>query len=808
MDLPNLFSSNSEKDSQLTTIFIHLTDIKLQSFLLDISNEGVKILDKSTVSNYEGVDNCLVRVDESLQQLGKESEKVSTVIFGLNHDWVKSGEVIEEKKPLLKKLTDDLSLKPMGFIVISEAVVQQKISGNSMFSGIISIFTEKNLTLSLVSQGKVKSIESVGRSSDGKGDFLEGLARFSAKSLKDGYYLPTKIILASLDLDEAELKKHQQLIYDSDWSTQTQFLQPPAVSVVPQKEYEEMITKEAAKAIALQKGMTQAAMAVIAIKDTEIDSSTNLNSEELGFSEILPGTRDKLEDELDDKLEDEPDDKLEDKQDLDEGDVLDLDMNSEIDEKDADFDEKLNNKLPTSFGVPISSKSFDKELDMSEDGNLKLPDFEDDSELAVDFSGKSSGDRVDDEGSETKHIFGDKKSLDGKKIKKHYKNYKLYSLVGFFLGFIAFLVIAFFGIGNMASAEVVIGLETKPVSKDLEIVLDTSIKETDTDNLVLAADKLSKSKESESMMQTTGIKIVGEKAKGKVIIYNNLVAAEKLLTKGTVLSTGEIKFELDDDVTVPAASSPKAGELVPGKLEATVTALAIGAEGNIVEDTELTVLPFDKSSYYASAFDENFAGGASREVKVVSEADRLELLKDLRKELTEKINKEFQDESGNGIYIFPSKNIVSEVANFNFEVGNEAEELSLILNIEIEAISYTAEDLKPLASKVLASEIPENYILFDGDPQILSAPTESDLDSLDIEKPVTLSVNISSFAIPILSEETIKNDILGKSIEDAKSILVSKEEIKSVEISITPSIVKSLVRKIPLKQEKIKVDFK
>ncbi|MBU0974775.1 hypothetical protein KKD03_03690 [Patescibacteria group bacterium] len=761
MDLPNLFSTNSDKDNQVMTIFIHLTDIKIQSFLLSISNEGVRILGKSNVSNYEGVDNCLVRVDESLQQLGRKSEKVSLVIFGLNYAWVKKGEVTEDKNPLLKKLTDDLSLKPMGFIIISEAIVQQKISSNSMFTGIIAVFSEKNLTLSLIHQGKVKAIETVGRSSDGKGDFLEGLARFSAKSEKEGFYLPSKIIMASLDLDEKELKKHQQYIYDSDWAVQTQFLQPPTVTIILQKDYEEMITKEAAKAVALQKGMTKAAMAVIATRDLDVKQPTELDSDELGFSEVNP------------------------------------DQDSELEVATKIIDDAVL-ESPTSFGVPISTKEFDKELVSGSESNLKEPDFEDDSELAVD----------DQSYGETKHIFDKNRSHDDVGAKKHYKNFRLYTLVGFIAGLFALLVIGFFGITNSAIAEVGVVLETKSVSKDLEITLDTSISETNSEKLILAAGKISKTGKSESSMQTTGITIVGEKAKGKVFIYNNLVAAEKLLTKGTILSAGDVKFELDDDVTVPAASSPKPGELVPGKIEAFVTATKIGADSNIVENVELLVLPFDKSSYYAVVIDADFIGGSSREVKVVSVEDRIELLTDLKKEIIEEINKEFQDDSGDGVYILPSKNIVSEEASYNFEVGNEAESLSLTLTLEIETIKYTSEDLKPLATKVLASEIPENYKLFDGDPQILSAPTENDLDTLDTTKPVTLSANISSFAIPIISEEKIKGEITGKSIDEARSLLEAKDEIKSAEIIINPSFARLLIRKIPGKLEKIKVEFK
>jgi hypothetical protein len=766
MDLPNLFSSNSDKKDQLMVIFIHLTDIKIQSFLLSISNEGIEIIEKSKISSYEGPGNYLIRADESLQELGKKSESVNSVIFGLNNSWVSKGEVVKEQKPLLKKLTDELSLEPMGFIVISEAIVQQKISNNSMFSGIISVLSKGHLTLSLVHQGKIRSVESVGRSSDGKGDFLEGLARFSAKSEKEGFYLPNKIVLSSMDLDTSKLKEYQQLIYDFDWKKQPQFLQPPTVDILSQSDCENMISNEAAKAVALQKGMTQAAIAAT-IDKKQSETATELNSNELGFNDV------------------------------------------KID--DSKKEEIVSDKKASSFGIPISTEEFDKELIASnEESNLSEPDFEEESELAVDFSSKDDKKVVTKVSTDSSNGLGthilDKRNKPAKEA-KHYKNYKLYSIVGFVTGLVALLIIGFFGIRSSALAQVDINLKTKPVSKDLKITLDTSIRETDIDGLVLAADKVTRSKQSESIMQTTGVTIVGENAKGKVAVYNN-TDAEKILTKGTVLKIDELQFSLDEDITIAAATSPNPGVTEHGKVETTATAVQIGADSNITKDTQLEVLPFDKSSYYAYVIDEDFIGGSSREVKVVSENDRLELLLDLRKELIEEINKEFNDESGEGVYILPSNNIISEKTEFSFEVGNEAEELSLILDIELEAITYTAKDLKPIATEVLASEIPDNYRLADVDPQILSAPTESDLDDLDTEKPVTLSANISSFAIPEFSMDSIKEDISGKPIDDAKSLLESRDEIESVEVVLTPGISKLLVKKIPGNFEKINIRFK
>ncbi len=722
MELSSLFSNPVKKDELLLVIFINLTAIKLQSFLLLISSTGVEVKQKSKIVEYEGVDNCVVRTDESLQQLGDEAVNVDSVIFSLDHSWIKQGVVVDDKKPLLQKLSNDLFLKPIGFISTLEAVVQQQIVQNSMFSGVVTAISEKKLITALVYQGKLEKIEGIGRSADIKGDFLEGLARFSEYAQKKGFYLPTKIFLFSSVLTEEELKKQQQAIYSLDWQVQKQFLQPPTVVILLQQELESALTQESGRAIALQRGIKME-------KDKDV---AMLDSKEMGFSEV-------------DK-----------------------------------------NVVATSFGVPISSDKFDSELVVNNDDEV---------------TGVVNKDEV-------KPLLEEKtKPIKQQKIEKEYKNYKLYSLVGFILGIVGLVVVSFFTLSSLARAKVTVTLETKPIFKEVEISLDTSLTETDVENLILAANTITKTKQSTSTMQTTGIKVVGEKAKGKVTLYNR-TDAEKTFEKGTLLKSGELEFSLDDEVSVPPANSSNPGVTQHGKVDASVTAVQIGADSNLAKDVELEVIPFDTSSYYAYSIDDGFAGGSSREVKVVAPEDRVELLADLKKELIEDINIEFAQEQKDGVYILPSNKIVNKKINFNSEVGDEADELTLTLELTVEAMTYTTQDLKPLASKILSSELDDNYQLFSGDPKIMSKPTKSNVDEMTEGTKLTLTANISSFAVPKLSADDLKTKVLGKNIDDVKRFLLDMPEIKEVKIDVLPSIASSFIKKMPSKLEKIELEVR
>lgn len=755
MDLPNLFSSGSKKSTEVQILFQIISDSQVQVFLLELSKSGVEIKEKSTALSYEGLENCVIETDKALQQLSKESESVTEVIFSVNASWVKDGEIIAEKKPFIKKITDDLSLKPLGFIDNNEALAEQKVVENALYSGIIVYVTESDLSFTLIYQGKIKKTEVVGSSTDFIADFREGLARIQKILQSQGNYLPQKVHLAAFDVSQKELKEKQQELYDVGWNDHSGFLQPPTIEIISVLDFETLLSKEAGKNAAAQKGLTDIALAATipskasahetapaksgeSAEKSQLSSQevAELDSEEFGFSDPLKGEE--------------------------------------------------SSEVPTSFGIPIKTKEFDTKA-LEEADNLRQADLKSlsktDTETAVESNDKQ--------------------------LKKphplaHKKNIKWFAILGFILGLFVLMGGIVFGAQFVASTEVEVTLNKKPISKDITLQLDTSLKETDVESLTIAADTVQKTVSARATMQTTGLKVVGEEAKGRVVIYNKTDAVKKF-EKGTVLKSGELSFTIDDEVTIASASAKQGGEDY-GSTEVTVTAQQIGAESNLSKDTELTVSSYDKNTYNAYV-DEALTGGSSREVRVVAEADRTELLTDLRGELLEEANSQFADESGDGVYILPSKSIVSEDATFDAEVESEANELTLELEITVEAVSYSGGDLKPVAAEILKQEIPDNYELADEDPQILSSPSQTDLDKLESGAVVSLEANISSYAIPQLSEDEIRQQIVGKQFSEAESLLTQQEEISKVSFSVTPSFLSTFVSKVAAAVDRITVRF-
>lgn len=80
-----------------------LTDDTIQSVLWEVTAGKSHVLQHSAHYHYADAESAVVKADESLQDLGKESENVNEVIFALQPSWVTSDGLTETKKPLLQK---------------------------------------------------------------------------------------------------------------------------------------------------------------------------------------------------------------------------------------------------------------------------------------------------------------------------------------------------------------------------------------------------------------------------------------------------------------------------------------------------------------------------------------------------------------------------------------------------------------------------------------------------------------------------------------------------------------------------------
>ncbi len=751
MDLPNLFTTQSEIEKQ-SVICILLTDATVQSLLLSVSIHATRIEKRSVIKKYATIEDAVVRTDETLQDLGKGSEHVSEVLFGLQDNWVDGKEIIEDKQQLLQQITTDLSLQPMGFVLQSEALYQHYISQQTHFSAILLSFANQNITVLVIIQGKLVFSETVGRSQDVSADVTEALSRYINQH--QGTYLPAKIVCASFVHAEEELSDYQQQLLGVKWSDTIPFVQTPTIDVMRPELAISLISQQAGLALAVKLGTNSHQKSAHASSEKNLDTT-----DESVESPLITSSQENK------KLKTTPD-----KQRQPNSDSQQTQDNADLEERAVltkpNIEPTSNLTQASTFGVPIKSAVFNAAADDDQDPVQSYQAKE------VIKEGVAGFDR----------------------LKKRKYNPKIFMIGGVIAGLIAVLGLGIFYTVYLSQVTAVIVPKNLTISKEVELNLDPNATTSDPENRVIPADKVTKSISKDVTIDTTGVKIVGDKAVGKVKIFNK-TEADKTFPQGTVVSLGEIQFITNDEITVPAAtieesSSSKKTEY--GEKSVEVTAYVIGVEGNIEKDKELVVGEFDRNTYSALS-EQNFEGGSSREVRVVAEEDLATAIQKAKAEILTQANALFAKESGQGTYILATDQITVEEVSHSAELEVEADTLTTTVGATVTALSYQSADLQPIAAALLSSEVPEGYEIGSEEPQILSSPN----DGSSGDQPVSLTANVTTKAKPIIDDQQLKEDIVGKPIKEAQSILQGRSYITQVSFVFYPTWSGQILGKIP-----------
>lgn len=693
-------SAFGQGNGQGLFLALFLSDNKVHAALWQVSDDGIQILERSGIKSYTDPEKLLLATDQALQELGPESEKTNEVTFCVASNWANSVGIVDEKKVLLKKISTELSLKAVGFVVNTEVIARYIHSEEEVQNFVLLSVLDASIEVAISDQGNIKFREIVGRSADVVADITEAFARIEKRQHPGTY--PAKIIIFSTELSDAETSKIQQAVIKQNWRESHSFVQIPVVDVVKNNVVLQQIIMQGGRAVAQAKGLLPEANAKLTA------GAVSSTAQTAHFSSRMPQM-----------------------------------------------------SMPN---MSTLSKNFGKGASAVFGKNKRQFSF-----------------------AKVLHL------LDGEMA--HHK----FIILGFLAGLLALALIAFIGLSNFSRIEIAIAPKRITVSKDLRIKLDPTADQSDPTSNTLAVRVVEKSQSGSHTNASTGIKLIGDPATGTVEILNK-TDTEREFAAGTKLSSNNRVFTLDTAVNVASAtvSATQDGETRSyGKAEAKVTATDIGAEGNISSGTDLQIADFASGSYSARAI-ENFNGGSSREIQVVSKKDQDEALQDLQDELVQQALQAFKDESSASQYFLPSGTVTVESKNYSAAVGDEVNTFTLDLSVSIEAYAYDSQDITPLAEASLGSELPEGYQLI-GEPQILSSPEESKSDSTIS----SLEANISSAAQHSFSVDELLASIAGKRIAEAQTELEANETIDSVDFVFRPSVAHFFLHRIPKKADRV-----
>ena len=203
----------------------------ITSSIWNITNDKVQIVATSPSTRWES--DLVEPIDASLsactQLLPEDFSDPNKTVFGLPSSWLENGNIKSEYLIKLKKICDDLSLVPSGFVVLSEAISHYvKYEEQSPLSGIVIGVSNQNLDVSLFVAGGLVGSTSVMRSVSVEDDVIEGISRVSDNNQS----LPSRIII--YNHSEQELDDVRNSLNNTDWTRlngQT-FMHSPKVEIL------------------------------------------------------------------------------------------------------------------------------------------------------------------------------------------------------------------------------------------------------------------------------------------------------------------------------------------------------------------------------------------------------------------------------------------------------------------------------------------------------------------------------------------------------------------------------------------------
>lgn len=631
--------------------------------LWTIDADRVRIIATVEQESWENQEDLVLALNNLLEKAVKDypedAKEPEKTVFGVAPGWVTDGQIKKEKLKIIRHLCTKLKLSPSGFVVLPEAIAHgTKHNEGSPLNSLVVGLGQEELDLSLFNLGNLVGTVEVGRSENLLDDINEGLARF-----KTGQHLPSRFIVYGGE-DKALEETIQQLIAH-DWESSdsaVKFMHTPKFESVDSKnqsiftalagaseivDVSELVyeNKEETK----QPQTTEEGQTKEIGEENDNITSSEVSPEEIGF--VLGGD-------------------IEEQKEISQ-------QNNINDAEETEFirDQQVQNRK-NKFRFNMPKIDFLKKI--------KLP------KLKFKPSARSSHGP----------------SLSRQKLPKESSFKRAFFILLIFIILVGFGLFAAWW--YLPKAKVTIYVAPRSLRETKEVVMGDDV-ETDFENLTLRANSTSLEESGERTTSTTGTKVVGEKATGKVTIRNGTSTGIKLKA-GTILKgSSDLLFTLDNEASISAATSPSE----PGSATLAVSAESIGEEYNIDKDSTFSVSNYPTSEVDAVA-DTEFTGGSSREITAVSQVDLDKLEEELIDQLKEEGRSKIKEQIGSNEELIDGSIQIEDIeSDFNHKVGDEASTVKLNATVKFTALTVNKDSLFNLAKDVLGSTIPDGYALKD-----------------------------------------------------------------------------------------------
>lgn len=227
--IKNITSIIGKKNPEYEYILIlELKDNLLKTALYKRSAENLLVIDVQKSNINENWDEIIDTADNLISKntIGIPDNLIKNTVFGLPYYWLTEGNIKPDILSSLKKLCSKLDLHPMGFIVITEALVSevQKKERSPLTCILIEIGRLYNI-ISVIRVGKIQISHFIDAQSTGLCDKIIEILR----KLPERDVLPSRILLSD---EEIDLEKIKEEIISYPWNQKASFLHFPKVEIL------------------------------------------------------------------------------------------------------------------------------------------------------------------------------------------------------------------------------------------------------------------------------------------------------------------------------------------------------------------------------------------------------------------------------------------------------------------------------------------------------------------------------------------------------------------------------------------------
>lgn len=367
-----------------------------------------------------------------------------------------------------------------------------------------------------------------------------------------------------------------------------------------------------------------------------------------------------------------------------------------------------------------------------------------------------------------------------------------------------FLVVLFLaGFYFFAKAKIILTIEGQNITKDLQFQVVQGQSQIDLEKKIIPAQKISVEVKGTKKSVVTGKKVVGEKAKGEVIIYNRTDLPRTFSSGAILIGPGKLKFSLDQEVKI-ASKTPDLASGVDrwGEAKVSLTAEDIGAQYNVAGQSQFSFENLPISSFLAKN-ESAFSGGTSRQISVVSREDQEKLLAELEDELIKNAKEELKKKIGLGeILVWETFGKKEKTKKFDHEIQEESNELSLDLTLEGEALAFRKSDLVDLVVELST----QDGMIKEG----MRVEKEKSEISIFKEKEAPSDLVSAKVGIVLKKEadpDEVVRSVKGRTVKSAEKQILNLEGVEFIEIKIYPGVFR-LFPFLPFRQENIWVESK